>query len=253
MPSQEQELEHSHDPDAIQRRLANEPRPSYLRDSILGGIDGCVTTVAVIASVAGAGLPGIVAFVLGVASLVADGFSMGASNYQAVKSDDDARKRLRDQERRHIDLVPDGEREEIRQIFRQKGFDGATLEQIVDTITASPRLWVDTMIQEEHGLALRGPSPAKAGFATFVVFLGFGVLPLLPFLIPLFSGREYFVASGAIAAVALFAVGWIKGVVLDISRFRAGLETLLMGGGAALVAFLFGLFLEPMLGDLRLN
>ncbi|WP_290647953.1 VIT1/CCC1 transporter family protein [Aquisalimonas sp.] len=248
-----EELEHSHDPEAIRRRLAADPRPSYLRDSILGGIDGCVTTIAVVASVAGAGLPGMVAFVLGVASLVADAFSMGVSNYQAVKSDDDARRRVRKQERRHIDLVPEGEREEIRQIFRQKGFDGDTLEQVVETITASPRLWVDTMIREEHGLALQGPSPTRAGLATFTVFLAVGVLPLLPFLVPLFSGNEYFVASGGIAAIALFAIGWVKGVVLDMSRLRAGLETLLMGGGAAVVAFLFGLFLEPMLGDLRLN
>jgi len=114
-------LEHSHEPEAIRERLSQDHTPSYLRDAILGGIDGCVTTVAVIASVAGAGLPGMVAFVLGIASLIADAFSMGVSNYQAVKSDDDARDRLRDQEARHIELDPGGEREEIRQIFKQKG------------------------------------------------------------------------------------------------------------------------------------
>lgn len=246
-------LEHSHEPEAIRRRLARDPRPSYLRDAILGGIDGCVTTVAVVAGVAGAGLPGAIAFVLGLASLVADAFSMGVSNYQAVKSDEDARERLRRQERRHIEAEPGGERQEIREIFRQKGFSGEVLDQIVETITSDPRLWVDTMIQEEYGMALRGPSPTRAGLATFSVFIGVGAFPLVPFLIPVFAGYEHFVASGIVTAIALFAIGWVKGLVLDMSRFRAGMETLLMGGGAALVAFLFGFFLEPMLGDLRIG
>ncbi|WP_043515654.1 VIT1/CCC1 transporter family protein, partial [Halomonas sp. BC04] len=85
------------------------------------------------------------------------------------------------------------------------------------------------------------------------VFMGVGALPLLPFLVPYLSGAEYFVASGVVTALALFGIGWIKGWVLDTRRFQAGLETLLMGGGAAAVAFLFGFFLEPMLGDLRLG
>jgi vacuolar iron transporter family protein len=242
-------LEHSHEPVAIRRRLATAPKPSYLRDAILGGIDGCVTTVAVVAGVAGAGLPGMVAFVLGAASLVADAFSMAVSNYQGVKSDADARHRLREQEGRHIDLAPQGEREEIRVIFEAKGFSGDTLERIVDTITGDRERWVDTMVQEEYGLALRGPSPAVAGAATFSVFLLAGALPLLPFLVPALGGQQYFIASGVVAIGVLFAIGYIKGIILDMPRWRAGLETLLMGGAAALIAFAFGYVLEPMLGD----
>ncbi|EWG99166.1 membrane protein [Halomonas sp. BC04] len=237
----------------MRKRLRDGHGSSYLRDAILGGIDGCVTTIAVVASVAGAGLPGMIAFVLGVASLVADALSMGVSNYQAVKSDEEARERLRRQEEKHVDIVPDGEREEIREIFRAKGFSSDALETIVETICADRKLWVDTMIKEEYGLALDGPTAWKAGCATFSVFMGVGALPLLPFLVPYLSGAEYFVASGVVTALALFGIGWIKGWVLDTRRFQAGLETLLMGGGAAAVAFLFGFFLEPMLGDLRLG
>lgn len=245
------ELEHSHHPSDIQNRLAGDYEVSYLRDSILGGIDGCVTTIAVVASVAGAGLPGVVAFVLGIASLVADALSMGVSNYQAVKSDDDARERLRNQEKRHIENEPEGEREEIRQIFRMKGLEGQVLEQVVDTITSDHRLWVDTMIQEEFGHSLQGPSPWRAGVTTFLMFLAVGAVPLVPFLMPFFAGTEYFIASFAFAALALFAIGWAKGVILQMNRWRAGLETLLMGGSASAVAFLFGYFLEPMLADLN--
>ena len=246
-------LEHSHQPDAIRERLSQQPQQSYLRDAILGGIDGCVTTVAVIASVAGAGLPGMVAFVLGIASLIADAFSMGVSNYQAVKSDDDARNRLRDQEIRHIHHDPEGEREEIREIFRQKGFTGHTLERVVETISSDKRLWVNTMIQEEFGYALSGPAPIKAAASTFWVFIGVGLIPLLPFLIPFLAGLEMFLVSGAVAILALFGIGWVKGQILGMSRFRAGLETLAMGGGAAILAFLLSFVFEPMLSDFKLG
>jgi vacuolar iron transporter family protein len=206
-----------------------------------------------VASVAGAGLPGIIAFVLGLSSMVADGFSMAVSNYQAVKSESDARERLRQREGRHIDQVPDGERDEIRAIFEGKGFEGEALETIVTTITQDRDRWIDVMIQEEYGLSLHGPSPAIAGLATFAVFLLVGLVPLMPFLIPMINGGSYFIASAVMAALALFGIGYVKGVVLAMPRWRAGLETLLMGGGASAIAFLFGYFLEPMLGGLRID
>lgn len=246
-------LEHSHRPLDIRRRLAAEHRPSYLPAAILGGIDGCVTTIAVIASVAGAGLPGIVAFVLGAANMVADGFSMAVSNYQAVKSEDDARDRLRRQEERHIDQLPEGERDEIRAIFEAKGFDGEALERVVETITDDRKRWIDVMIQEEYGLPLQGPSPFKAGLATFSTFLLVGALPLLPFLVPYLSGGGHYIASASMALLALFGVGYVKGIVLLMPRWRAGMETLLMGGGAAGIAFLFGYFLEPLLAGLDIK
>lgn len=59
----------------------------YLRDVVGGANDGVITTMAVIAGVAGASLPPNVALVLGAANLVADGFSMGASGYLALKSE----------------------------------------------------------------------------------------------------------------------------------------------------------------------
>lgn len=176
---------------------------------------------------------------------------MGVSNYQAVKSEHDARARVRRQEERHVEQFPEGEREEVRAIYESKGFEGETLESAVETITQDRRHWVDMMIQEEHGLPLHGPSPTIAGSATFLVFILVGSLPLIPFLVPVLTGPELFLASGAVAAAALFGIGFVKGVILDMPRLRAGGETLLMGGGAAVIAFLFGYFLEPLIGDLR--
>src|SRR3712207_5732700 len=76
-----EELEAKHRPKVVQRRLAERRRPSYLGDAILGGIDGCVTTFAVVSGAVGAGFSSVVIIVLGVANLLADGFSMAVSNY----------------------------------------------------------------------------------------------------------------------------------------------------------------------------
>ncbi len=82
------------------------------------------------------------------------------------------------------------------------------------------------------------------------MFIGVGLIPLLPFLLPFLAGTEMFLVSGTTAIGALFGIGWVKGQVLGMGRFRAGIETLAMGGGAAAVAFFCGFVLEPMLGDM---
>ena len=117
---------------------APRPRPAdqFLRDWIYGGIDGTVTTFAVVAGVVGADLSSRVVLVLGLANLVADGFAMAAGNYSGTQAERDDYDRLLAVERKHIAVVPEGEREEIRQIFGGKGFSGGDLERIVDVITA---------------------------------------------------------------------------------------------------------------------
>src|SRR5690554_6625761 len=105
--------ERDHSPRAIAARLQETREQSYLRDAVLGGIDGAVTTFAVVAGSIGASLPGGVVVVLGVANLLADGLSMGVGNYLGVRSENQRREELRREEYREIEVMPDGEREEI--------------------------------------------------------------------------------------------------------------------------------------------
>src|SRR5918994_651186 len=129
-------MEHEHSPEAIRERLARGPVHNYLRDWIYGGIDGSITTFAVVSGVAGAQLSPWIILVMGFANLFADGFSMAASNYLGTKAEHDDLKRLEAVEHRHIDIEPEGEREEVRQIFQQKGFAGEDLRRIVQLVTA---------------------------------------------------------------------------------------------------------------------
>src|SRR5271165_3726719 len=150
LPASRIRLEHNRTREEIQVRLDRDTRGNYLRDWIYCGIDGTITTFAIVAGVVGAELPGTVVLVLGLANLIADGFAMGAGNYSGTKAEVDDYRRLLAIEQKHIALEPDGEREEIRQIFGRKGFSGAELERIVEVITSDEDLWAKTMTVEEY-------------------------------------------------------------------------------------------------------
>jgi len=240
-------LRDEHRPQAVAERLAEQRRPSYLGDAVLGAIDGCVTTFAVVAGVVGADLPRAAALILGFANLVADGFSMAVSNQERAKSDLEHRERARRIEHMHIEQVPDGEREEVRQILSAKGFEGELLDRAVTVVTSDRERWVDFMLTEELGLALHGPSPWRTGVVTFLAFCVVGMVPLLPFVLtPAADGRATFAISAGLTAAAFFAVGTLKGRLLERPALRAGLRTLLVGSAAAALAYAVGALLRDL-------
>lgn len=238
-----------HTPQAITSRLNHGFNYHYLRDFIYGAIDGTVTTFAVIAGVSGAHLPMGVVIVLGLANLLADGFSMAVSNYLGTRADEQLHEKTRQREYEHIRFFPEGEREEIRQIFARKGFSGDELEHAVSVITSDVERWVDTMLQEEHGIPLKSQKPFIASSVTFIAFVTVGSLPLLPFLwnrLTDFPILEPFHWSALSAALAFFTVGSMKGRYVEQKWFRSGIETLLMGAVAAALAYWVGLMLKNL-------
>ena len=240
-------LAEEHTPRAVRARLGREPAPSYLHDLIYGAIDGAVTTFAVVAGVQGANLDETVVIILGVANLIADGFSMAVSNFLGSRAERQRRERARREEERQIRELPEGEREEIRQIFAAKGFEGEDLERVVRVITADRQLWTETMMREELGFSTTDPNEFRAALSTLVAFIAVGSLPLLAFFYDLATSGEVenaFGWSAVMTGIAFFVVGALKSRVVDQTWWRSGLETLVVGGLAATLAYAVGVLLQ---------
>lgn len=240
----DKKLEHSHDPEHIAERLAQGPPASYLRDWVYGGIDGSITTFAIVAGVVGAELPSRVVLILGIVNVLADGFSMAAANFSSTRTEIEEYQHKRSMEERHVDLHPDGEREEVRQIFEAKGFQGPDLDRVVDVITAERDRWIDMMMTEEHGLPTVARSPARAALVTFLAFVFCGCVPILPFALGL---PNAVILSAAMTALVFFAIGSVRSLWSPKSWWYAGLETLAIGVSAALVAYAAGDFLKRII------
>lgn len=233
--------DHVHTPEAIRIRLSQGTQHSYLRDLVYGGIDGAITTFAVVSGVAGAELGARVILILGVANLVADGLSMAASNYVGTKTERDQLDRASEVERNHIEMDPDGEREEVRQIFEAKGLSGDTLEGVVTELTANREKWVRTMVTEEYGLPREVRSPTLAGLATFSAFGVCGFVPLLPFVLHLPRAMTLAVV---LTALVFIGIGSLKGRVSASPWWHSALETFGIGSAAAAVAYIIGIALK---------
>lgn len=236
--------EHSHAPSDIRRRLARRDGAGHLRDFVYGGIDGAITTFAVVAGVKGADLSLSVVLILGLANLLADGFSMAASNYSGAKTVVDDLARIREVERRHIRHDPEGEREEVRQILAAKGLSDATLEDAVAAVTADESAWIALMVTDEYGLAPDAPAPLAAGLVTFLAFLLCGAVPLLPFAL---GAGSPFLLSGVMTGAVFLAIGAAKSRWSLARWWVSGLETLAIGGAAAVIAFAAGYGVEALI------
>lgn len=221
----------------------------HIGDMVYGAIDGIVTTFAVVSGVAGASLsPGIV-LILGFANLFADGLSMAVGNYLGTKSEIEYKNRERLREEWEVEHLPEEEMEEVRQIYRRKGFSGDLLEKIVQVITGDKKQWVDTMLLEELHIIPERSSPLMAGAMTFISFVVAGFVPLFSFVlsyfVPVIAGIAY-PSSVFLTFAALFAVGSLRVYVTGKRWWASGLEMLLVGGATAIVAYCIGYALKGL-------
>jgi VIT1/CCC1 family predicted Fe2+/Mn2+ transporter len=208
----------------------------WIRDATLGANDGLVSILTLLAGVAGAEVSGSTVLIAGLAGLVAGAISMGVGAYVSAKAYRTYyRKELR-KEVEEMRVKPEVERDEIRRIYRDRGFEGELLEQVVDTITSNPRVWLKVMMSEELGLSAQFGRPVGAAAVVFVAFLAGGIVPILPFLWS--EGLVALVMAFVLTAVALLVAGGIRSRFTGETPFMAGLELVAMaaiGVGAALL------------------
>jgi len=218
-------------------------RANGIPDVVLGGQDGLVNVLGVVLGVAAATSSSRVVLVAGLAAAFAESMSMAAVAYTSTMAKADVYESERAREIRHIREIPALEREEIRDIYRAKGFEGALLEKIVETITNNSDVWVAVMMAEEHKLApVDRRHAVRASLVVGVSSIIGSLLPLVPFfLLPVRVGM---VVAVVVAALALFAVGAYKAHVTTGRPSRSGLELASIGIATALVGYAVGALLE---------
>jgi VIT1/CCC1 family predicted Fe2+/Mn2+ transporter len=223
-------------------------RASALSDVILGGQDGLVNVLGVILGVAAATSDARIVMVAGLAATFAESVSMGAVAYTSTLADADFYESERAREYRHLTSVPRIERDEIRLIYRAKGFSGAMLEHIVDTITSDPDTWVAVMMAEEHQLAPvnRGTAVRSALVVGLAAIIG-SLIPLAPFVVLPVQTSMW--AAILLAAVVLFVVGAYKARLTVGHPGKSGLEMAVIGTASALVGYLVGVLLRVPAGS----
>jgi vacuolar iron transporter family protein len=220
---------------------------SWLPDFVYGGMDGAVTTFAVVAGVAGAQLSTAVVLILGFANLFADGFSMAVGKYSSDRAEQQRIHQVRSQLGKRINDDPEGERKELTTVLKRQGFKGKDLGGAVNVISANEMVWIDTMMRHKFHLIDDQISPVSGGVTTFIAFNLIGFVPLAAYVLnPLFKlpPENLFAWTVGFTLLALFAVGAIKGKLLKQSWLWSGLETMFIGGAAAAIAYLVGYLLR---------
>ena len=215
----------------------------YISEFVYGGIDGAITTFAVVAGAAGAGAGIEWVLIFGVANLIADGFSMSVGNYFSTKSERERFEKHKAVEYWEVDNLREKEVEEIREIYEKKGFKGELLEEVVKVITSDKDVWVDTMMKEELEMTKDSKLPVYTAAATFISFNLIGLIPLMSYIVAAIwdiSKDGLFTISCFATGFALILIGYMKSMVNERPWLRGVLETLVLGGLAALLAYLAG-------------
>lgn len=222
---------------------------NYLREFVYGGIDGAVTTFAVVAGAVGASLDASIIIILGFANLLADGFSMSVGAYLSSKSEKENYQKHRNIEYWEVDNIPEKERAEIVDIYKAKGFEGELLEKVVDVIVSDRDRWVDEMMKDELNMIAETKSPFKIGLATLISFVLIGFIPLMVYVYDFLYETVFdlFFWTSVFTGLAFIVIGWLKSYVNQTNVFKSVVETLTLGFVAALVAYFVGDFLETII------
>lgn len=224
----------------------------YLPEFVYGAIDGTVTTFAVVAAAAGAGLNSAVVIILGLANLFADGFSMGVSSYLAEKSELDQYKKQR---RAVLQLVEKQTKKAtnlVEKHLKKYGLKNKNLSESSQAIVSNNDNATSFIMKEEYDLTPQRSSAIAIGFMTFLAFIVVGLIPLVVYLMDYFfelngEKKDLFMDASILAGITFAGIGYVKGVVSHSSRLKSLIETLLLGGIAAAISYYVGAFLEGII------
>lgn len=218
----------------------------YLGEIVYGGIDGAVTTFAVVSGAVGAGLSNSVIIILGFANLLADGFAMSVGAYLSAKSVNDNKVNSEKSNNKDSKILFDPELKDITQILKNNSVHGPQLQNSLNNIKALQKEKTVTyhkLIKSEERL------PFNIGLATFVAFLCVGLIPLTVYVWDFiwgFSGN-LFIWTSILTSFAFILIGLLKTHITETSKLKGIFETVALGTIAAIVAYYVGDILEAII------
>ncbi len=222
----------------MQKREAH-GNSAWLRDLILGGQDGLVNVLGIVLAVAEATNSRSMILISGLAATFAESISMAAVAYTSSKASKEFYAKQLAEEYREVEEVPQEEREEVREIYRKRGFSGKLLEQIVKKITSNKKIWVETMMRDELGLSeSEFKHPVRDALIVGGAAIVGSLVPLIPYIfLPM---HQALIVTLGFSTVVLFASGALKARWTAISPLKSGLEMAVVGMAAAIAGYLIG-------------
>jgi VIT1/CCC1 family predicted Fe2+/Mn2+ transporter len=236
--------------DHVQREHKLSAFSTYLKEIVYGGVDGIVTTFAVVAGFTGAqsgdstiaALSVTTVLLFGFANLFADGVSMGLGNILSVRADQDVYKREKEKERKKIRSHTESEVAETIFILEEEGFTKEQAQQLANIYATNEKYWLTFMMN--HEMEMTSPEndkPILTGFSTFISFIIFGAVPIIPYLF-LREDPNIFTISSIATFGALVSLGILRYRVTKETIVRSVGEVVLLGGLSAMIAYLVGTF-----------
>ena len=213
-----------------------------LKPMIFGGLDGILTSFAIVAGAAGGNLSSGVVLILGFSNILADALAMGVGEFLSSKAENEWILSERRREEWELENYPEGERREMVELYMDKGMSREDAENVIETLAKYKDFFVDIMMTQELGLqvpeedhvtesiregALRFSWQPKQtahlpdnlifpeGVIMFASFAFFGALPLIgyvvfPSVFPTLSENQLFVCACAVTGFVLFFLGSVK-------------------------------------------
>ena len=224
-------------------------RGKYIKSIVYGGLDGIVTTFAVVAGVVGASLSAGVVLILGFANLIADGLSMAVGDYLSTKSENEYNAMERQREEWEVEHYPEGEKQEMVELYTARGMAEEDAHEIVERLSRNRTVWVDVMMVEELGIIEESESPLSNAVATFLSFGVFGFIPLLAYIVAQFFpplASSSFLLACLLTGGTLFVLGSLKVFITGHKWLISGLEMLIVGGIASAAAYGVGAALSGL-------
>lgn len=211
-----------------------------LPEIILGGQDGLVNVLGVILGVAAATASNQIVVIAGLAAAFAESISMAAVAYTSKIAEADYYQSEYEREKWEIEHVPEGEKEEVRALYENYGFKGKILDEIVATITADKKRWLNVMMEQELKLEpINRKDAIPIAFIVGISAIVGSFIPLTPFFF--LNLRSAMLLSLIVSALALFIVGFYKAKkTIGRNFLRQGIEMMVIGMVSALVGYFVG-------------